>query len=252
MKKREHRNESTAGCEVSGVSRNVQISNKPRRDLRFPTQRSHESLKSNERDHNKTTGCTRVSTIDSCKFRTKLNPPASGSGFRQSIRHVIAYCFILFIFLVLLVLTYLNLKPVPGLKIGDSFPGIPCHTTAGPGFLVRPESGTSILLLFHPDCDHCLYQLDLFDRRIRHFKDKNLIFLTADSDFDLTSIPKTWPNLVGCLWGKVNQDTLRDRFGPSSLPAFFVFDENGHLTQKQSGEMKFSKILTLFGGEGRI
>ena len=163
----------------------------------------------------------------------------------KQIRQIIAFFFIVGIFLFLMFLLFLNIQTIPRIKIGEPFPAMPCAFSTGAGRLEPADVKAAILILFHQDCEHCLYQLKQINSKYDHFPGWTLIFMTADPDFDWHSIPERWPNLTRNQWVKVDSDTLYSRFGRFGIPAFFLFGDDSRLIEKQTGEMKISKVLTL-------
>lgn len=165
---------------------------------------------------------------------------------KHQLRHAISAGFIGFIFLSLLSLAYLNLyiSSASGIQPGDSFPELRGQTCDGLTRLSYSDSMATLVTLFHPDCDHCSNQLDLLNLRKSLLKDVNLIFLTHDENFVLSGVGRQWPELSGCRWAKVNADSLNHHFGCNPLPTTFVFNREGSLLKKITGEVSFAKIMS--------
>jgi hypothetical protein len=54
---------------------------------------------------------------------------------------------------------------------------------------------STVIVWFHPECDHCRYQLDVINNNIRRLRTARFLFITAEKDFSEKSL-----TLLGLIW----------------------------------------------------
>jgi len=124
--------------------------------------------------------------------------------------------------------------------------------------IIKPDSlNSTLIMIFHKECEHCQYQLNQFDKNIKRFGRTRMFLLTTDPKFFKDdSIKQKWPALVSSqniFWGVVKRSEFKEKFGRFVFPFFYLFDNSGKLCFKVKGEVKLQKILdkltTLSGPE---
>jgi peroxiredoxin len=129
----------------------------------------------------------------------------------------------------------------PGAKVPDLiFEG-----KMGKECLVHDSTMTTVIVWFHPDCEHCLYQLTQIDAHIHVLSSTKFFFLTADKNFPSTRHLGLWPNLTSAghvRFGILDRERFMASFGKVITPTTFIFDRQGHLIEKIFGEVKIKKI----------
>ena len=131
------------------------------------------------------------------------------------------------------------------LKIGDSIPQISYLTRNGLDILAADSTRIQMLMYFNRNCDHCLYQLDLFEKNIALFQNQKFIFLTSEAKFISTGQESRWSILStrgNCIFGMIPGNEFLNAFGTISTPVIFIFNRRGILTGKFTGEIKLDKI----------
>jgi thioredoxin-related protein len=132
------------------------------------------------------------------------------------------------------------------LKIGDSIPVMKYLTRSGLQMLSADSTRVLMLMYFNRNCQHCQYQLDLFERNMDLFQKQRFIFLTSEAKFISTGQEKQWCTLStqqNCIFGMIPGNEFFNVFGTISTPAIFIFDRRGMLAGKFTGEIKLDKLM---------
>ena len=143
------------------------------------------------------------------------------------------------------------------LPVGSDMPALE-YTTPNGNNVLKPDSAkVTIVVLFHRNCDHCVYQLNQFNVHLQNFTKIKIILLTTDKHFFNNNAMENWPALARARnidWGQVKKDSFRKLFGSVTYPGIYIFDRNGKLGYKIHGEVKIAKIIKIiqnFGGPER-
>ena len=122
----------------------------------------------------------------------------------------------------------------------------------------KPDSAkVTIVMLFHRNCDHCVYQLNQFNDHLNEFTGIIFSLLTTDKRFLKNDSMQNWPALAlaeNIRWGQVKGDVFKKLFGSVAYPGIYIFDQRGKLAYKIHGEVKLAKIMKIiknFGGPER-
>jgi peroxiredoxin len=106
-------------------------------------------------------------------------------------------------------------------------------------------SQATIIIYFHPDCEHCQYEAKEIGLHTDEFAHTNLIMITPDD-----SIPRIENFMTkNNLWRMDNMAILLDpehrffgHFGTLNIPSVFIYKHN-KLLKKYIGETKMEAIL---------
>jgi len=127
--------------------------------------------------------------------------------------------------------------------------------------IIKPDSlNSTLIMIFHRNCEHCQYQLSQFDTNLDKFGETIIFLLTPETNFfkgdSGDSIKQKWPLLASSeniYWGVVNRSEFKEKFGRFVFPSVYLFDNSGKLCFKIKGETKLQSILdklnTLSGPE---
>ena len=112
--------------------------------------------------------------------------------------------------------------------------------------LKKDEKVNTIVCLFRSDCEHCEYQLDVFNKCIDSLKNTRMILMTGESDEVLARIRAKYGNLSQVnkvSWGSVRLEEFIKLFGRKNTPAIFVFNLKSKLVAKFLGEVKIVTLI---------
>jgi hypothetical protein len=155
-------------------------------------------------------------------------------------KRIIAIVFILLLFCWLSWTVGEIIKPEV-LPVGSELPMILCQNPDGDFMLGDSPAKETIVVYFHPDCPHCLPQLQDYNRHIDEFTDTQFYFLTSDKQFFRHPRPLGTENLWDrshIKWGIISKSDAREKLGCKVTPVTLVFDRVLCLENKVSGEVK--------------
>ena len=104
----------------------------------------------------------------------------------------------------------------------------------------------TIIIYFHPDCEHCQYEAKEIGFHASELIIANMVMITPDDS--IQRIEKF--AAINHLWELNNFELLRDTkqafkkyFGTAKVPSIFIY-KNDQLLKKYSGETKIDAILS--------
>lgn len=148
----------------------------------------------------------------------------------------------------LLTALILNTQNAEKLAQGANLPLLSYEGNMGEVKIERDSTKKTVIIWFHPDCEHCLYQLHVIDQHLIAFTAARFFFLTDDYKFPQDRHLGKWPNLTSSenvRFGIINQGLFNSHFGPVVKPSIFIFNREGKLTNKVFGEVKKEKLMEL-------
>ncbi len=158
-------------------------------------------------------------------------------------------------FCTLICLMHLITKPEV-LPIGAHLPPLDSLTADGPKLIQPDSTKDTIIVLFHPRCKHCIYQLRAINDNIVKFLTKRIYLLTTDKSFFSSELLSLFPILTrsdNVSWGIIQGKQAKSSLGSTATPQIFIFDSSGCLVDKIRGESKLEYILKkLDGPEHRV
>jgi peroxiredoxin len=165
-------------------------------------------------------------------------------------RYVFSFSLIILSF-VMMFLLQVQFKSGDTLHPGSPLPGVKYYNRNGFQFLVADSTKPLIVLYFHPDCEHCIYQLEMIEKNIDRFDSENLIFLTYANRFFADNRDQRWSLLAihnNYTFGIVNENEFVKSFGTIYKPAIFIFNRKGILCSRFYGEVRIEKLLEALAG----
>jgi len=118
----------------------------------------------------------------------------------------------------------------------------------------NPNQST-VILYFHPECEHCQYEATEIGRQSDRFSKANLILITPD---DSVKRIETFADRYK-LWQVDNLVILFDRngqfkkqFGTSVVPSVFIYGANKRLLKQFVGEVKMEAVLKIIDGKENL
>ena len=118
----------------------------------------------------------------------------------------------------------------------------------GKDSIINDPTRPTVIVWFHPECEHCRYQLDVLNKNIRQLGDARFFFITAERDYFQKNFSIAWPDLVQSphvSFGIIEKSRFINEFGPVVTPSLLLFNHGGILKEKLYGEVKVEKILQL-------
>ena len=113
-------------------------------------------------------------------------------------------------------------------------------------------SQPTVILYFHPECEHCQYEANEIERQSDRFSNANLILITPDDSIKRVEAfagkYKLWQvdNLV-ILFDRKGQ--FKNQFGTSVVPSVFIYGSNKQLLKQFVGEVKMEAVLKMIDGK---
>lgn len=109
----------------------------------------------------------------------------------------------------------------------------------------KPNKFATIILFFHPECEHCQYEAQAITENQKEFEHVNLWWISiADSividtfaqKYHLKSLPNTY-------LAHLDATKVEKVFGSISIPHIFIYDDKHHLQKEFKGETKVEALL---------
>ncbi len=104
----------------------------------------------------------------------------------------------------------------------------------------------TVIIYFHPECEHCQYEALEIGRNARRFEEANLIMVTPDDSIkrlkDFASNYHLWEvdNLAILIDRKRE---FKKRFGSAVAPSVFIYGTDRKLVKTYKGETKIEAII---------
>jgi peroxiredoxin len=134
------------------------------------------------------------------------------------------------------------------MRPGTMLPILTFEGEMGKEYIENDAKKSTIIVWFHPDCEHCLYQLTLINDHIHLLEKVKFFFLTAEKKFPAVHHLGLWPRLTAAenvRFGILEEERFMTSFGQVVTPTMFVFNRQGKLEEKLFGEVKIEKIKRL-------
>ena len=166
----------------------------------------------------------------------------SSTMFKRSLTIII-----ILLFSILTAWLFIQAMQPEALPIGSPLPDIQYESSTGIES-IRSHDSPLMVVWFHEDCDHCVYQLKLIEKHLENFKGIDLYLLTSDKSFIPKRRERLYPRLsseYAVHWGFMANTHFKKLFGSTARPAIFFFNRNKKLYHKIKGEMKISGIMKI-------
>ena len=107
------------------------------------------------------------------------------------------------------------------------------------------QGKATLIINFHPDCEHCQYEAEIIGKRLNDFANYQLVWVSYADTQQIKTFAQTYR-----LSGYKNITFLHDKnmvfsdiFGKSGVPTSFIYDKNGKLRKQFKGEVKVEALL---------
>ncbi len=172
------------------------------------------------------------------------------------VKRIMSWLFFLVFVAAFVWLLYETFRPEV-LPVGSEMPELEYLSRNGKVHLKTDNGRVTLVMIFHPDCEHCEELLKQISGHSNELASMSFIFLTTDQNFFVNDQIKAWPvlsQLNNVDWGTVERSHFIDLFGPFAYPISYIFSPSGKLSHKISGKVKMEKLLSIiqdFGGSKR-
>ncbi len=107
------------------------------------------------------------------------------------------------------------------------------------------EKEETLLIYFHPDCEHCQYEAKQIVLNKEKFKETQIIMISPASLLAINQFNKTYElnkiKNLEVLWDKERK--FENYFGVATFPTILIYDDENQLQKKHKGEVKIEAIL---------
>lgn len=157
------------------------------------------------------------------------------------------------LFLIIIVMTIVLIYAFQAYKLDRNFETIrlsklKIEGKMGQEIFSQDSSRPTVLIWFHPDCEHCQYQLTTINCNMERLQMVRFLFITDEKTFFSNNYRIKWPDLVQSsktIFGIIEKSRFIREFGPVITPSLLFFNHDGILKKKLLGEVKIEKIVQL-------
>ena len=107
------------------------------------------------------------------------------------------------------------------------------------------QNKATLIVHFHPECEHCRYEAKAISKQINDFEPYQLLFISHADAVQIETFAQEYK-----LTGHENIIFLEDKdmvfddvFGKSGVPASFIYNKKGKLVKQFKGEVKVETLL---------
>ncbi len=165
-------------------------------------------------------------------------------------KKIIAILFVLAVLIIIFYFGYKSIKKHQENKLAESaindLPVFSFYTLNEKQFTYHNvEKKQTLLIYFHPECEHCQYEAKQLLLNKEKFSDTQIFMispasLTAIKQFNTTYELNKIENLK-MLWDKNRQ--FGSYFGRATFPTILIYNQQNKLQKKYKGEVKIEAIL---------
>lgn len=137
-------------------------------------------------------------------------------------------------------------KPVETASVEiNELPYLNYNTLSGEASSTRTLPGSSILILFNTDCDHCQREAAEIAEKNEAFKNYELLFVASDSIHHIENFAKTYhladkPNVK---FGRAEGQDVYMNFGSISTPAIYIYNRDRKFVKSFLGETPVEELI---------
>jgi peroxiredoxin len=127
----------------------------------------------------------------------------------------------------------------------NELPYLDYKTLKGEPSSTRTLPGSSILILFNTDCDHCQREAAEIAEKNVAFKNYELLFIASDSIHQIENFAKTY-NLTDRLnveFGRAEYQDVYMNFGAISTPAIYIYNRERKFVKSFLGETPVEELI---------
>lgn len=110
---------------------------------------------------------------------------------------------------------------------------------------LREVKGKAILIIFHPDCDHCQREARQIQENLMAFGKNKLYFISSDPIEEIANFAFNFalvdkPNVLFC---QTSMEQILDSFGPIDTPSLYIYSGEQSLIKAFNGETEIGAVF---------
>jgi peroxiredoxin len=127
----------------------------------------------------------------------------------------------------------------------NDLPTMPITFLDGTTVQAKSLTGSLILILFQPDCDHCQREAQEFQKNLAAFNNYTLYFVSSVGIPETEAFAKQYglSGHANVKFGVTAVENVLNNFGAISAPSMYIYDGGGKLVKKFNGETDIQQIL---------
>ncbi|GAA4432715.1 hypothetical protein GCM10023188_21390 [Pontibacter saemangeumensis] len=127
----------------------------------------------------------------------------------------------------------------------SDLPMLPLTTLDGTKLMVNELEGSTVLVLFQPDCDHCQREAAQIREHIEAFQDYKIYFVSDAGIPQLSQFAETYKlaDQRNVYFAQTSINEILNQVGPIEAPSLFVYSPEGRLVKSFIGETPIEEIL---------
>jgi peroxiredoxin len=127
----------------------------------------------------------------------------------------------------------------------NDLPTMPITFLDGTTVQAKSLTGSSILILFQPDCDHCQREAQEFQKNLSAFNNYTLYFISSVGIPETEAFAKQYglDGQANVKFGITAVENVLNNFGAISAPSMYIYNGSGKLVKKFNGETDIQQIL---------
>jgi peroxiredoxin len=105
--------------------------------------------------------------------------------------------------------------------------------------------GSTVIILFQPDCDHCQREAQAIHENIKAFENYSVYFVSGATPPELDTFARQYgfSDIHNVYFASTQVQSIIDNFGQISAPSLYVYNDMGKLVTKFNGETDITQIL---------
>ncbi len=107
-----------------------------------------------------------------------------------------------------------------------------------------PKNRPTVVIFFHPDCEHCQAEATELQPHLAAFANTNFLMITWDAIPKIKGFMEKYKLTESVTACQIDPTTLAQTYGQLSLPAIFIYNSNQELVQQLNSEARADAILT--------
>ena len=107
------------------------------------------------------------------------------------------------------------------------------------------QDKATLIINFHPECEHCQYEAEIIGKRINDFTNYQLVWVSYADTQQIKTFAQSYKlsDYKNITFLHDKDMVFDDIFGKSGIPASFIYDKNGKLRKQFKGEAKVEALL---------